>query len=202
MANDQVMTAEQVIDCTKSYLNDENVELVKKAYEFARQAHHDQFRKSGEPYIIHPIQVAGILADLETAFVGGSLEVWPEIESTNARARRLAEEGAPEGTVVITDFQTAGRGRLGRQWIAPAGTSLLMSLVFRPEVAPAQVAVGVDQFKNRRRLAHTDVIQHPQRADDDATQHQPLQADVRPQLRQEIGAFLGAKPAQAAPPHE
>jgi BirA family biotin operon repressor/biotin-[acetyl-CoA-carboxylase] ligase len=80
-----------------------------------------------------------ILAGLETAFVGRSLEHWPEIESTNARARHLAEVGAPEGTVVITDYQTAGRGRLGRQWVAPAGSSLLMSLLFRPQVTPAQV---------------------------------------------------------------
>jgi BirA family biotin operon repressor/biotin-[acetyl-CoA-carboxylase] ligase len=80
-----------------------------------------------------------ILTGLETTFVGQNLEYWPEIESTNARARRLAEAGAPEGTVVITDYQTAGRGRLGRQWIAPAGSSLLMSLLFRPEIAPAQV---------------------------------------------------------------
>ena len=65
MANDQVLTAEQVIDKTESYLNDEHVELVKKAYEFAKHAHREQYRKSGEPYIIHPIQVAGILADLE-----------------------------------------------------------------------------------------------------------------------------------------
>jgi GTP pyrophosphokinase len=65
MANDQVLTAEQVIDKTRVYLNDENVELVKKAYEFAKHAHREQYRKSGEPYIIHPIQVAGILADLE-----------------------------------------------------------------------------------------------------------------------------------------
>jgi BirA family biotin operon repressor/biotin-[acetyl-CoA-carboxylase] ligase len=80
-----------------------------------------------------------ILAGLETAFVGRNLEHWPEIESTNARARHLAEAGAPEGTVVITDHQTAGRGRLGRQWIAPAGSSLLMSLLFRPKVTPTQV---------------------------------------------------------------
>ncbi|HWO74767.1 MAG TPA: bifunctional (p)ppGpp synthetase/guanosine-3',5'-bis(diphosphate) 3'-pyrophosphohydrolase [Bacillus sp. (in: firmicutes)] len=65
MANDQVLTAEQVIDRTKKYLNEEHVALVQKAYEFAREAHKDQYRKSGEPYIIHPIQVAGILADLE-----------------------------------------------------------------------------------------------------------------------------------------
>ena len=65
MANDQVLTADQVIDKTRNYLNDEHVELVKKAYEFAKNAHREQYRKSGEPYIIHPIQVAGILADLE-----------------------------------------------------------------------------------------------------------------------------------------
>ncbi|MDQ0214593.1 GTP pyrophosphokinase [Oikeobacillus pervagus] len=65
MAKDQVLTAEQVIDRTKKYLNDEHVELVHKAYEFAKEAHKEQYRKSGEPYIIHPIQVAGILADLE-----------------------------------------------------------------------------------------------------------------------------------------
>jgi guanosine-3',5'-bis(diphosphate) 3'-pyrophosphohydrolase len=65
MANDQVLTADQVIDKTSLYLNDEHVELVKKAYEFSKHAHRDQYRKSGEPYIIHPIQVAGILADLE-----------------------------------------------------------------------------------------------------------------------------------------
>ena len=65
MANDQVLTAEQVIDRTKKYLNEEHVALVQKAYEFAREAHKEQYRKSGEPYIIHPIQVAGILADLE-----------------------------------------------------------------------------------------------------------------------------------------
>ncbi len=65
MAKDQVLTPEQVIDKTREYLNDEHVGLVEKAYEYAREAHSEQYRKSGEPYIIHPIQVAGILADLE-----------------------------------------------------------------------------------------------------------------------------------------
>lgn len=65
MANDQVLTAEQVVDRTRKYLNDEHVAVVRRAYEYARHAHRDQIRKSGEPYIIHPIQVAGILADLE-----------------------------------------------------------------------------------------------------------------------------------------
>ena len=62
MANDQVLTAEQVIERTSGYLNDEEVKFIERAYEFAKHAHRLQFRKSGEPYIIHPIQVAGILA--------------------------------------------------------------------------------------------------------------------------------------------
>ncbi|MCS7283078.1 MAG: biotin--[acetyl-CoA-carboxylase] ligase [Anaerolineae bacterium] len=52
--------------------------------------------------------------------------------STNDVARDLARQGAPEGTVVVADYQTAGRGRMGRRWLAPPGTSLLCSLLFRP----------------------------------------------------------------------
>ena len=51
--------------------------------------------------------------------------------STNDRARELAAGGAPHGTLVTAGEQTAGRGRQGRAWIAPAGSSLLLSLVLR-----------------------------------------------------------------------
>jgi BirA family biotin operon repressor/biotin-[acetyl-CoA-carboxylase] ligase len=76
---------------------------------------------------------------LGTEVIGRNLVYWPETGSTNEEARRLARAGAPEGTLVITDFQESGRGRLDRRWQAPAGTSLLMSLVFRPPLAPHQV---------------------------------------------------------------
>jgi BirA family biotin operon repressor/biotin-[acetyl-CoA-carboxylase] ligase len=55
--------------------------------------------------------------------------------STNDVAKRLAEQGAPAGTAVITEEQTAGRGRLGRRWLAPSGRALLISVVLRPPVA-------------------------------------------------------------------
>lgn len=80
-----------------------------------------------------------VQAGLETVFVGRSLVYLSETGSTNDRAQQLAREGAAEGTVVVADHQTAGRGRLGRRWSAPAGTGLLMSLVFRPALAPHQV---------------------------------------------------------------
>jgi BirA family biotin operon repressor/biotin-[acetyl-CoA-carboxylase] ligase len=53
-------------------------------------------------------------------------------DSTNSRARELAEAGAPHGTVVTAEEQTAGRGRQGRVWTAPAGKGLLYSAILRP----------------------------------------------------------------------
>ena len=54
-----------------------------------------------------------------------------ETGSTNARARELAAAGAPHGTIVTADLQTAGRGRQGRAWTTPAGQALAVSLVVR-----------------------------------------------------------------------
>jgi len=59
--------------------------------------------------------------------------------STNDVAKHLAETGCREGTAVLADFQTSGRGRLGRKWDAPARSSLLLSVVFRPNLAPAEL---------------------------------------------------------------
>jgi len=68
-----------------------------------------------------------------------------ETDSTNARARDLALAGAPHGTVVTAARQRAGRGRQGRTWSAPAGRSLLFSVVLRdpPELLPLVAAVAV-----------------------------------------------------------
>ena len=65
MAKEQILAPEDVFELVKSYMNDEHVAFVEKAYEVAKEAHKEQFRSSGEPYIIHPVQVAGILADLQ-----------------------------------------------------------------------------------------------------------------------------------------
>ncbi len=57
---------------------------------------------------------------------------WRRVDSTNDRARELAEAGAPSGTVVTAAEQDAGRGRYGRRWSAPAGSALLYSAILRP----------------------------------------------------------------------
>src|SRR5690625_4189214 len=65
MAKGDMLTIEEVIERARLYLNEEDVVFIYRAYEFAKEAHKDQFRKSGEPYIVHPVQVAGILVDLK-----------------------------------------------------------------------------------------------------------------------------------------
>jgi len=67
-------------------------------------------------------------------------------DSTNDRARALASTGAPHGTLVTASEQTAGRGRQGRRWSAPAGSALLMSLLLRspPPLLPLIAALAVE----------------------------------------------------------
>jgi BirA family biotin operon repressor/biotin-[acetyl-CoA-carboxylase] ligase len=68
-----------------------------------------------------------------------------EVDSTNARAQRLASAGAPNGTLVTAQRQTAGHGRQGRTWFAPEGGALACSLVLRdpPHLLPMIAAVAV-----------------------------------------------------------
>jgi BirA family biotin operon repressor/biotin-[acetyl-CoA-carboxylase] ligase len=75
--------------------------------------------------------------------------------STNERARELAIAGAPHGTLVTATEQTSGRGRQGRRWSAPPGSSILMSLLLRqpPELLPLMAAVAVcDAAGERTRI--------------------------------------------------
>lgn len=62
----------------------------------------------------------------------------PSVGSTNDVAKDLVAQGASEGTVVVADVQTAGRGRMGRRWLAPPGACLLCSLLFRPALSLTQ----------------------------------------------------------------
>src|SRR3972149_6264839 len=91
---------------------------------------------------------------LTTAFVGRRLIHVASAPSTQDEARREAEGGAPEGTVVLAEEQTAGRGRLGRSLVSPLGTNLYLTVVLRPSlrqmrslsmVAPLAAAQAVEE---------------------------------------------------------
>jgi BirA family biotin operon repressor/biotin-[acetyl-CoA-carboxylase] ligase len=69
----------------------------------------------------------------------GDLRRFDSIDSTNSYLMRQARAGAPGGVVAVADHQTAGRGRRGRRWLAEAGSSLLVSVLLRPEIPAARV---------------------------------------------------------------
>lgn len=63
---------------------------------------------------------------------------YEQLDSTNAKVKELAIEGAEHGTVVVADVQTAGKGRRGRRWESPAGTNIYMSMLLRPKMEPSK----------------------------------------------------------------
>lgn len=84
-----------------------------------------------------PADLAGALdaASLRLGRFAGRVRYRAETGSTNDDASRLAAAGAPEGTTVVADTQTAGRGRIGRSWFSPPGAGLYFSFVLRPGAA-------------------------------------------------------------------
>ena len=77
-----------------------------------------------------------IADQIHTKWAGKTVHFAREIDSTNLWIKRLAKEGAPEGTLALAEFQSAGRGRLGRSWEVPEGTSVMMSILLRPKFEP------------------------------------------------------------------
>ncbi len=82
-----------------------------------------------------------ISSRMRTRWAGKTVYFYESTGSTNAQARKLAEEGAPHGSLIVTDMQTAGRGRRGRSWCSPAGFNIYFSLLLRPDFAPDKAAM-------------------------------------------------------------
>lgn len=96
------------------------------------------------------------MAGLVTDFVGREILYFPKLLSTNATAREQAEAGAKEGTAVIAETQTEGRGRLQRPWISPKG-GIWLSIILRPKISAQDAqkmalttAVAIAKTLNKR----------------------------------------------------
>lgn len=99
-------------------------------------------RNKGYRLVTEPdlLTKAAISERLSTEWAGQEVCSFDEIDSTNNEAKRQAEIGAPHGLLVISEVQTAGRGRMGRPWSSPAGSGIWMSLLLRPSLAPIQAS--------------------------------------------------------------
>jgi len=94
------------------------------------------FRQSSDLLLAHEIREG-----LPTRVFGKrDIVYFQETDSTNLRAKSLADGGAPEGTVVIAEGQTEGRGRRGRTWFSPAGEGIYVSIILRPALSPNEAS--------------------------------------------------------------
>lgn len=107
-----------------------------------REAGHEIDGRRASGYVLEyfaaPLGVEALRPRLTGAW--RELECHPVLDSTQRRARELAVAGAPEGTAVFAERQTAGRGRLGRAWFSPAGVNVMCTVVLRPPWHPGRVA--------------------------------------------------------------
>ncbi len=96
------------------------------------------YRLEQEPDRISQDQLEAVL---DTEWAGRNAVFCESVDSTNNRAKELADAGAPNGTLVFSEVQTAGRGRLGRSWNSPKGSGIWMSLLIRPDIPPVHASM-------------------------------------------------------------
>lgn len=148
------LTHEDVQKMVSSYMNEEHVALVEKAYRFAAICHHDQRRKSGEPYIIHPIQVAGILANLqmdpETVCAGYLHDI---VEDTGATLGDIKELFGPTIALIVDGDTKLGKiqYKSNKEQMAATHRKLLLAMSKDIRVMIVKLA---DRLHNMRTLQH------------------------------------------------
>ena len=89
------------------------------------------------PDILTSSEIKGML---NTKVLGNEIIHLDSVDSTNNKAKQLAACGAIEGTIVISEEQTSGKGRLGRNWVSPKYKGIWMSMILRPDINPMNVA--------------------------------------------------------------
>ncbi|MEH7384110.1 bifunctional (p)ppGpp synthetase/guanosine-3',5'-bis(diphosphate) 3'-pyrophosphohydrolase [Bacillus sp. JJ1521] len=154
MANENVLTPEQVIEKAKVYLNDNDIEFIQRAYKFAEEAHKEQFRKSGEPYIIHPVQVAGILVDLEmdpSTIAGGFLH--DVVEDTKVTLQEISDVFTPEVAMLVDGVTKLGKIKYKSQEEQQAENHRKMFVAMAQDIRVILIKLA-DRLHNMRTLKH------------------------------------------------
>ncbi len=95
------------------------------------------YRLAAAPDAMTEAEIRSFLG--ETALVGRELRCFDSLDSTNLQAKRLAQEGAPDGTVVTAELQTAGRGRMDRSFQSPRGKGVYLTALLRPGLPPERL---------------------------------------------------------------
>lgn len=103
----------------------------------------DAVKNRGYRVIGYPDSIAEeeIASRLHTKWMGKKICYFSRIDSTNQYAKRIGEEGAEDGTIVIADEQTAGKGRSGRHWVTPPKAAIAFTILLRPKLPPSRISM-------------------------------------------------------------
>lgn len=112
-------------------------ELKETGYEIIAVPHLG-YRLVSIPDRLFPSEIS---SRLNTKFIGRNIRYFDQLPSTMNIATELALKDAPEGTVVLSESQSRGRGRLGREWFSPRYKGIYLSLILRPKILPGEAAV-------------------------------------------------------------
>lgn len=91
------------------------------------------YRLIDSPDVMSKAEIESLM---DTKWAGSNVVYYDEIDSTNNRAKEAGDNKAPHGTLFVADMQVAGKGRRGRVWQSPAGSSIYMTILLYPEISP------------------------------------------------------------------
>jgi BirA family transcriptional regulator, biotin operon repressor / biotin---[acetyl-CoA-carboxylase] ligase len=95
------------------------------------------YRLLESPDSLQPQEMKG---NITTEVIGRNLKFFEQVDSTNLYAKRIAEDGFLDGTVILADEQLNGRGRMGRTWVSPKGSGIWMTIMLKPKINPADAS--------------------------------------------------------------